>query len=135
MNVRTTGSGFANQSSNKSGASKAYDGAAKFAAEAAEEIKQSASETVSGLGDHLRQIMDSQVESGAAAVSTLAIRSTPWRAILTNRVRKLVSSLIWLPIASLRQQGNCKRRPLNSCFAGCPTLQKNARPWYSVLRR
>ena len=72
MNDRTIGPDFANQSSNKSGASKAFEGAAKFAAGAAEEIKQSASETVSGLGDHLRQIMDSQVESGAAAVSTLA---------------------------------------------------------------
>src|SRR5215212_583645 len=72
MNERTTGPGFANHSNNQSGASKAYEGAAKFAADAAEEIKQSASETVSGLGDHLRQIMDSQVESGAAAVSTFA---------------------------------------------------------------
>ena len=41
MNERTTGPGFADQSSNKSGASIAYEGAAKFAADAAEEIKQS----------------------------------------------------------------------------------------------
>jgi hypothetical protein len=59
-------------SSQKGPTDRAYENAKNFASEAADQFKRTASDTVSGLGDHLRQIMDQQVEAGAAMVGTVA---------------------------------------------------------------
>ena len=59
-------------SSQKGAADRAYESATNFASEAADQFKRTAAETVSGLGDHLRQIMDQQVGAGAAMVGTFA---------------------------------------------------------------
>jgi hypothetical protein len=56
----------------KSPADEAYESAKNVASEAADQFKRSASDTVSSLGDHLRQIMDHQVEAGAAIVGNVA---------------------------------------------------------------
>ena len=58
--------------SEKSAADRAYESASNFASEAADQFKRTASDTVSGLGDHLRQVMNQQVEAGAAMVGTIA---------------------------------------------------------------
>jgi hypothetical protein len=58
--------------SQKGPADRAYECGTNFASEAGDQFKKTASDTVSGLGDHLRQIMDQQVGAGAAMVGTVA---------------------------------------------------------------